>query len=166
MDEVSLREKQDQELIELLNEARVALSGASVLFGFLLIVPFSARWERTTHIQREAYVVAFVATLLAVLMLMMPTAYHRLRWRERSKERMLRFSHLGAIGGVLCLAVAMTATVYLVIDTVVSTPWAIAATVLSASAFGVLWFALPLSTPYDRWDSDVETRPGPRDVSR
>ena len=160
MDEASLREKQDQELIELLNEARVALSGASVLFGFLLIVPFSTRWERTTHIQREAYVVAFVATLLAVLMLMMPTAYHRLRWRERSKERMLRFSHFGAIGGVLSLAVAMTATVYLVIDTVVSTPWAIAATVLAASAFGVLWFALPLSTPYHRWDTDLGTDPG------
>ena len=157
MDEATLREKQDQELIELLNEARVALSGASVLFGFLLVVPFSARWERTTQVQRDSYVIAFLATVLAVLMLMMPTAYHRLRWRERSKERMLRFSHLGAIGGVVCLAVAMTATVYLVIDTVVSTPWAIAATVLAAAAFGLLWFALPLSTPYDRWDSDVKT---------
>ena len=163
MDDATLREKEDQELIELLNEVRVALSGASVLFGFLLIVPFSTRWERTTHGQREAYVIAFVATVLAVLMLMLPTAYHRLRWRERSKERMLRFSHLGAIGGVLCLAVAMTATVYLVIDTVVSTAWAIAATVLAASAFGLLWFALPLSTPYDRWDSDLEPRPGPRE---
>lgn len=159
MDEATLREKQDQELIELLNEARVALSGASVLFGFLLIVPFSARWERTTQAQRDSYVIAFLATVLAVLMLMLPTAYHRLRWRERSKERMLRFSHLGAIGGVFCLAVAMTATVYLVIDTVVSTPWAIAATVLAAAAFGLLWFALPLSTPYDRWDSDVQTQP-------
>jgi len=157
VDEATLREKQDQELIELLNEARVALSGASVLFGFLLVVPFSARWERTTQVQRDSYVIAFLATVLAVLMLMMPTAYHRLRWRERSKERMLRFSHLGAIGGVVCLAVAMTATVYLVIDTVVSTPWAIAATVLAAAAFGLLWFALPLSTPYDRWDSDVKT---------
>ena len=119
MEEAALREKEDQELIELLNEARVALSGASVLFGFLLIVPFSARWERTTEVQRGAYVVAFLATLLAVLALMMPTAYHRLRWRERSKERMLRYSHLGAIAGVVCLAVAMTAAVYLVIDTVV-----------------------------------------------
>lgn len=159
MDEATLREKQDQELIELLNEARVALSGASVLFGFLLVVPFSARWEQTTQAQRDSYVIAFLATVLAVLMLMLPTAYHRLRWRERSKEQMLRFSHLGAIGGVLCLAVAMTATVYLVIDTVVSTPWAIAATVLAAAAFGLLWFALPLSTPYDRWDRDLETRP-------
>ena len=165
MDEATLREKEDQELIELLNEARVALSGASVLFGFLLIVPFSARWARTTHVQREAYVVAFLATMLAVLMLMLPTAYHRLRWRERSKERMLRFSHLAAIGGVLCLAVAMTATVYLVIDTVVSTPWAVATTMLAAAAFGLLWFALPLSTPYDRWDSDIEMRPGRREPS-
>ena len=154
MDEAALREKEDQELIELLNEARVALSGASVLFGFLLIVPFSARWERTTDVQRGAYVVAFLATLLAVLALMMPTAYHRLRWRERSKERMLRVSHLGAIGGVVCLAVAMTAAVYLVIDTVVSTYWAIAATTVVAAAFGLVWFALPLSTPYDRWDDE------------
>ena len=100
MDEATLREKEDQELIELLNEARVALSGASVLFGFLLIVPFSARWERTTDTQRDAYVIAFLATLLAVLALMLPTAYHRLRWRERSKERMLHFSHVGAIGGM------------------------------------------------------------------
>ena len=159
MDEATLREKQDQELIELLNEARVALSGASVLFGFLLIVPFSNRWDRTTHGQREAYVIAFLATLLAVLALMLPTAYHRLRWRERSKERMLRFSHLGAVGGMLCLAIAMTATVFLVVDTVVSTPWAIAATVVTGAAFGFVWFALPLSTPYDRWDADLDTRP-------
>ena len=159
MDETALREKQDQELIELLNEVRVALSGASVLFGFLLIVPFSARWERTTEVQRGAYVVAFLATLLAVLALMMPTAYHRLRWRERSKERMLRFSHLGAIGGVVCLAVAMTSAVYLVVDTVVSTYWAIAATTVVAAAFALVWFALPLSTPYDRWDDDEPVRP-------
>ena len=164
MDETALREKQDQELIELLNEVRVALSGASVLFGFLLIVPFSARWERTTSIQRDAYVVAFLATMLAVLALMLPTAYHRLRWRERSKERMLHFSHFGAVGGMVCLAIAMTATTFLVIDTVVSTDWAIVVAIAAGAAFGLVWFALPLSTPYDRWDADVETRP--RDTRR
>ncbi len=31
----------DRELIELLNELRVALPGVQVLFAFLLIVPFS-----------------------------------------------------------------------------------------------------------------------------
>ena len=42
VDEKQLRKKRDQELIEILNEVRVALAGASVLFGFLLVVPFSA----------------------------------------------------------------------------------------------------------------------------
>jgi predicted membrane channel-forming protein YqfA (hemolysin III family) len=157
VDEATLREKEDQELIELLNEARVALSGASVLFGFLLIVPFSARWARTTDTQRDAYVVAFLATLLAVLALMLPTAYHRLRWRERSKERMLHFSHVGAIGGMVCRAIAMTATTFLVIDTVVSTGWAIVVAIAAGAAFALVWFALPLSTPYHRWDADDET---------
>jgi hypothetical protein len=61
VDEAALHEKEDQELIELLNEARVALSGASVLFGCLLVVPFSARWEQTTQAQRDSYVIAFLA---------------------------------------------------------------------------------------------------------
>jgi len=161
VDEATLREKEDQELIELLNEARVALSGASVLFGFLLIVPFSARWERTTDTQRDAYVIAFLATLLAVLALMLPTAYHRLRWRERSKERMLHFSHVGAIGGMVCLAIAMIATTFLVIDTVVSTGWAIVVAIAAGAAFALVWFALPLSTPYHRWDVDDDIQPGP-----
>jgi predicted membrane channel-forming protein YqfA (hemolysin III family) len=156
MDEAELREKRDQELIELLNEARVALSGASVLFGFLLVVPFSSRWGQTSDAQRTAYVAAFLSTLIAVLALMMPTAYHRLRWRERNKERMLRYSHLGVFGGMVCLAVAMTAAVYLVIDTVVSTPWAIATTAVGGAAFALVWFALPLASPYERWDEDVD----------
>ena len=36
---------------------------------------------------------------------MTPTAYHRLRWRERNKERMLRISHAGTICGIALLAV-------------------------------------------------------------
>lgn len=156
MDAEELREKRDQELMELLNEARVALSGASVLFGFLLIVPFSARWDRTTDPQRAAYLVAFLATMLAVLGLMAPTAYHRLRWRERNKERMLRVSHFGVLGGVVCLAAAMIAGVYLVIDTVVSTPWAIGVASAVGAAFALVWFLLPLLTPYDRWDEEVD----------
>jgi predicted membrane channel-forming protein YqfA (hemolysin III family) len=159
MDRAALEEKRDQELMELLNEARVALSGASVLFGFLLVVPFSSRWDETTDVQRTAYVIAFLATLLAVLALMMPTAYHRLRWRERNKERMLRYSHLGVFSGMVCLAVAMTAAVYLVIDTVVSTPWAMVVTALAGLAFALVWFALPLSTPYDRWDDGIDHDP-------
>jgi membrane protein YdbS with pleckstrin-like domain len=156
VDDKQLRKKRDQELIEILNEVRVALAGASVLFGFLLIVPFSAGWDGATDAQHTAYVVAFLATLLSVVGFMTPTAYHRLRWREKNKERMLRVSHAGTIVGIAFLAVAMTAATYLVIDEMARTAVAAAVTAVAGAVFVGVWFLLPLSRPYDRWDDDVD----------
>ena len=87
---------------------------------------------------------------------MTPTAYHRLRWREKNKERMLRVSHAGTIVGIACLAVAMTAATYLVIDEMAETAVAAAVTALAGAVFVGVWFVLPLSRPYDRWDDDVD----------
>ena len=157
MDEKQLSKKHDRELIELLNEVRVALPGAQVLFAFLLIVPFNSRWETTTtHAQKASYVVALCATVLATVLLMAPTAYHRLRWRERDKERMLRSSQRLAVAGLVALAVAMVAAVYLVADEVIGGAWAVALTAVVGVTFALAWFALPLSTPYDRWDRDTD----------
>jgi membrane protein YdbS with pleckstrin-like domain len=151
-----LRKKRDQELIELLNEVRVVLSGASVLFGFLLVVPFNTGWDAASDGQKAAYAAAFGATVLSVIGLMLPTAYHRLRWRERNKERMLRASHLGAVSGIAFLAVAMSAATYLVVDEISSSILSAVATAGVAAAFVAVWFALPLSAPYDRWDEDLD----------
>ena len=154
--EEELREKRDQELIELLNEIRVGLSGASVLFGFLLVVPFSAAWEQTTSEMKAAYVVSFLMTLIAVVALMAPTVYHRLRWRERNKERMLRAANHSTIVGMTALALAMTAGVFLVIDSVVSQGWAVVMTIATAAVFVGLWLVVPLTGEYDRWDEHVD----------
>ena len=134
-----------------------------ILILGLLVLLFASVY-RTRRTPRLRYWIAGWFFILAHFALMLPTAYHRLRWRERSKERMLHFSHFGAVGGMVCLAIAMTATTFLVIDTVVSTDWAIVVAIAAGAAFGLVWFALPLSTPYDRWDADVETRP--RDTRR
>jgi hypothetical protein len=154
VNEKQLRKKRDQELIEILNEVRVALAGASVLFGFLLVVPFSAGWEAASNGQKGAYAAAFGATVLSVIGLMLPTAYHRVRRRERNTERMLRVSHLGAVSGIAFLAVAMSAATGLVMDEISSSTISTVATVGVAAAFAAVWFALPLSSPYDRWDDD------------
>ena len=37
--------KRDRQMIELLNELRVALPGVQILFAFLLTVPFSGRFD-------------------------------------------------------------------------------------------------------------------------
>lgn len=153
MDERALRKKHDRELIELLNELRVALPGAQVLFAFLLVVPFSSRFD-VDGVEKLAYFVALLTTLLGTILLMAPSAYHRLRWREKNKEPMLRRSNRLAIGGLVAIAVAMTASVFLVTDVLLPRWGALVLTVVAGFTFAVGWFALPLSQPYDRWDDD------------
>ena len=154
MDARELRKKRDRELIELLNELRVALPGVQVLFAFLLVTPFSARWADVSYTQEVAYMVSLAATTLGSVLLMAPSAYHRLRWRERDKEPMLRTSNRLAIAGLACVAVAMTAAIHLVAEEVVGSPGSWIAAAIAAFVFAGAWFVMPLTTPYERWGDD------------
>jgi hypothetical protein len=78
----------DRELIEFLNELRVALPGVQVLFAFLLAVPFATGWEKVDESQKYAFMVALLAAALGTVLLIAPTTYHRLRWREHDKEQL------------------------------------------------------------------------------
>jgi hypothetical protein len=141
---VSEESRLDRELIELLNELRVALPGVQVLFAFLLAVPFSNGFGRVTELQRDTYMVALLATALGSALLIAPTAYHRIRFRDRDKERLLQTANRLALGGLACLGVAMTAAVFLVTDFIFSVPAAALASGAIAAAFLWLWWGLPL----------------------
>ena len=134
----------DRELIELLNELRVALPGVQVLFAFLLTVPFSRGWTRITPFQRDVFFASFLLTALATALLIAPSAYHRMLWRERDKEHMLVTANRLAIGGSVFLAFAMTAVVLLITDVLFHVRWAAAVTAATAGVFGWFWYGLPL----------------------
>ena len=93
------KERVDRELIELLNELRVALPGVQVLFAFLLILPFSQRFREVTSAQRGVYFGAFVCTAVATALFIAPSSYHRLQFRQKDKERMLLSANKMAIAG-------------------------------------------------------------------
>jgi Family of unknown function (DUF6328) len=144
MAEESKDERLDRELIELLNELRVALPGVQVLFAFLLAVPFTQRFERLTAVQEDVFFAAFLCTAVATALLIAPSAYHRLRWREHDKEHMLQMSNRLAIAGTAFLAAAIIAVVYLVTDLIFGLAATLVATLLAATLFGWLWYGLPL----------------------
>jgi Family of unknown function (DUF6328) len=140
----STDERLDRELIELLNELRVALPGVQMLFGFLLALPFSVGFEHTSHADRQVYFVSFLAAAAASVFLIAPSAYHRLTWRQRDKEHMLRTANTLAIGGLTCLAVAVSAAVYVVTSALYSSVAAATTTAVVAAATVACWYGLPL----------------------
>ena len=138
------KERVDRELIELLNELRVALPGVQVLFAFLLTIPFSDRFTTLTTLQEAMYFATFVTTLLASAFLMAPSAYHRLRFRQGDKEQLLSSANRFAIAGLAMLALALTGASLLVADLLYGNA---AASIVMACTLGVLvwcWFGLPL----------------------
>ena len=137
-------ERLDRELIELLNELRIALPGVQVLFAFLLAVPFTQRFDTLTGAQKDVFFAAFLSTALATALLIAPSAYHRLRWREHDKEQMLQTSNRLAIAGTIFLAASIIAVVYLVTDLLFGLAATLVATMLTTATFAWLWYALPL----------------------
>jgi amino acid transporter len=135
----------DRELIELLNELRVTLPGVQVLFAFLLTVPFANRFEQVTELQKSVYFVALLATAAGSAFLIAPTPYHRIRFRDRDKEALLRVSNVFALVGTAFLAIGITSAVFLVTDFIFNTEAALAVTVVVGAMVALLWYALPVA---------------------
>jgi Family of unknown function (DUF6328) len=144
-DDESRRERVNRELIELLNELRVALPGVQVLFAFLLAVPFSNGYTRITEFQKDVFFVTLAATAVSTACFIVPTAYHRLNFRNREKERILFISNKFAIAGIMTLAVSMIGVVVLITDVIYSDAAAVVAGVSALVLFFGLWAALPLA---------------------
>jgi hypothetical protein len=134
----------DRELIELLNELRVALPGVQVLFAFLLIVPFSNGFTRVTGFQKDVYFATFLSTALSTALLIAPSTYHRLHFRTRDKEQMLFTANRLCIAGSVFLALSIFGVVYFVTDVLFRVWAASAVTAVIAGWFGWFWYGLPL----------------------
>ena len=137
-------ERLDRELIELLNELRVALPGVQVLFAFLLGVPFTQRFADVTDLQQDAYFFTFLCAAAATALLIAPSAYHRLNWRQHDKEHLLKVSNRLAIAGTVFLAVAMASTVFVVTDLLFDTTAAALVAAATAGFYAWFWYGLPL----------------------
>lgn len=144
MPEESHKERIDRELIELLNELRVALPGVQVLFAFLLIVPFSNGYDRMTPEQKNMFFATFICTALATAFLIAPSANHRILFRQDDKARLLIRSNRQSIVGLVFPALSIVGAVVLITDVIFSALAATLAAGLVAVALVVLWFAIPI----------------------
>jgi hypothetical protein len=138
----SPKERHDRELIELLNELRVALPGVQVLFAFLLAVPFARGWSRVTTFEKDVFFVAFLGAALSSTLLIATSSIHRIGWRVSDKEKIVRVGNRLSIAGLLALAVAIVAVVLLVTDYIFSRTTAIIAAASVAAVIAGTWYGL------------------------
>ncbi len=137
------KQRIDRELMELLNELRVALPGVQFLFAFLLVVPFQQQGTQLTDFQRDVYYLTLLAAAVATGLLIAPAAQHRVLFRQHDKEALLRRSNRSAFLGLTVLALAIVGAVLLVTDVVfdLTLAW------ITAAVVGVLlawwWIAVP-----------------------
>jgi uncharacterized membrane protein YidH (DUF202 family) len=137
------KERRDRQLLELLNETRVALPGAQVLLAFLLTVPFATRFGRVTHAEKVALFVALMCTVTGTLLLMAPSVHHRLRWQHGEKEKVVRTASVLFLIGTALIAVGIVAAVFLVTSFLFETTLAVVVTCLFAVVVAAIWYAMP-----------------------
>ncbi|NUS09743.1 MAG: hypothetical protein HOV97_45105 [Nonomuraea sp.] len=139
----SHEQRADRNFVELLQGARVAVTGVQVLFAFLLTVPFSPGFTKLDQPDRWLYFAALISAAIASICYIAPTAQHRVLFRQGRKETLVRRSNTYGLLGALALAVSMTTATMLVIDYLFHSTLAwITAGVLAALAAWT-WFAQP-----------------------
>jgi Family of unknown function (DUF6328) len=141
-------ERADRNLAELLQELRVAGIGVQVIFGFLLSLPFYMRFTTLGHTQRVLYLVAVMLAAVSTALLLGPVAYHRLVFRRRLKESLVRAANAMAICGLATVALTICTVVVLVVSAVEQGLPALLMGVFVVCVFAGLWFVLPLTR---RW---------------
>jgi hypothetical protein len=134
----------DQEWSELLEEHRVAMPCAQVLFTFLLVLPFQNRFGDISESQEDVYFGAFVCAAIAIVLLITPTASHRILWRRQDKEALLQLATKTSIAALVFLSVSMSASVFLVADFLFGPATTALATAVVAALFLWFWFGRPL----------------------
>ncbi|HEX6026922.1 MAG TPA: DUF6328 family protein [Solirubrobacter sp.] len=137
-------ERLDRNLVELLQEVRVVQTGVQVLFAFLLTAPLAARFPELTSFQRYVYFATLLATGLAAILLIAPTAYHRLVFRLGDKENLVQVANRFTIAGLAFVAISMVGAIAFVTDLMFDGATVYITVTVAAVVCVFCWCLLPL----------------------
>lgn len=138
-------ERQDRNLIELLNELRVTGTGIQVLLAFLLVVPFNSGYQRMTGFDKAVYFAGLASIAASAALLIAPSVHHRLLFHHHERPFIIAMANRLAIAGVILLGAGLIAIMTLIGNVVYGTPAAIIAAIAATATVTSLWFVIPLA---------------------
>ncbi|NES17026.1 MULTISPECIES: DUF6328 family protein [Micromonospora] len=166
MSKESEKQRWQRNFADLLQELRVAQTGVQILFAFLLTLPFSSGFTRTSGFQKDVYIVSLLAAAASAAMIISPVAFHRALFRQGRKPELVRFAHRMATGGLAFMLISMVSAVLLVTDYVLNREVALILSGATALWFLTFWAFLPFARrswgedDIDDDDDDPDVLPG------
>jgi hypothetical protein len=137
-------ERLDRNFNELLQELRVSQTGVQILFAFLLTLPFTQRFTQVSDFQKNVYFATLLLAAAASVLFIGPVSWHRVLFRRQEKGEVVFAANWMAIGGLVCLSLAIIGVILFVSDFLFSGTTAVIASGSIAAVIVVLWYALPL----------------------
>lgn len=137
-------ERSDRNWNELLQELRVTQIGNQILAGFLLMLPFQARFAELSPTLFAIFVIAVLSGTLTTLLMVAPVALHRQLFRRHVKKGLVDAGHALATAGLVCLALTITLVTGLVIGAALGETAGIVAIAVAGAGFVAVWLVLPL----------------------
>jgi Family of unknown function (DUF6328) len=138
------QQKQDRQMIELLNELRVALPGVQILFGFLLTVPFAQGFRRINGFEKALFYATLLSTATSTVCLIAPSATHRLRFHQGDRKYVIETAHKYTIAGLVFLGLAIILALVMITDVLYNGAAIYAFPAAVALLLVAIWFARPL----------------------
>ncbi|MEV0748793.1 DUF6328 family protein (plasmid) [Streptomyces sp. NBC_00184] len=138
------RERVNRRWNEILQETRVAQTGIQILFGFLLSVAFTQRFERLGDFDHRVYVITVVLGAAAIGALIAPVALHRFLSGSRMKDEVVAVAGRFMVCGMVLLALTIGCTLLLLLHTVLTDLLAEILVGTVMAWFAAAWFVLPL----------------------
>jgi hypothetical protein len=135
----------DRNWTELLQELRVAQTGAQILTGFLLTLPFTSVFPDLGDGQKRLYLVVLIGSVVATGLNVAPVAYHRILFRRRKRRWLVAAANVVARVALVMLALDSAGVVLLVFDVVVGRGAAVIASGAVLLFLVLLWGAVPLA---------------------
>jgi len=136
-------QRSDRNWNELLQELRVMQTGVQILTGFLLILPFQARFGDLDDYQRGVYLVLVLVCVATTGLLVAPVALHRALFRKHLKRSVVTGGDRMARAGLVLLAVALAGTALLIFDVVVGRAAGLVVGIAAAVVLLALWAVVP-----------------------
>jgi Family of unknown function (DUF6328) len=137
----------DQRINQMLTEARVVLPGVQALLGFQLISVISQSFEALPASSKVVHAASLGCITLAVILLIVPAAYHRIVFAGQDTEEVHRIGSWFVTGATVPLALGLAGDIYVVFTKITAS--SVIALCVAAIALVLLvgfWHAFPVIT--------------------